>query len=124
MPHLGVTAKLNNRIFATDAGQESFSVNTGAAGTGTRTSASRVGHRVASRTSATLTTHYFNGVAAGTSVNTPAGVSYGTACIGRNDTTYCADRFAAAWTGAGLSAAQAAALNTRLTALLSSFGAA
>lgn len=123
-PHLGGTAVLNNRLYATDSGLESFGVNTSAAGAGTRTSTSRVGHRIASRTASNLTTHYYNGTAAGTSVNVSAGVSYNTACVGRDGTTYCADRFALAWTGSGVTASQATAIHARIYTFLNSFGAA
>lgn len=124
-PHIGVTANPQNRIFATDSGgAESYSVNTAAAAASTRTSTSRLGHRGASRTAPNLTTYYYNGVPAGTSVNVATGVSYGTACVGRDVTTYSADRFAFEVTGAGLTDAQAAAVHARLFAFLNSFGAA
>lgn len=104
-------------------GAETFQANDATSDTLMTSNLSRLGHRAWSRTAAAVKRGFFNGsrtadlTTASTAVNTTNG------CLLRSSTQYTDDRLAAAWSGAGLTDAQVAALHGRLSTYLSGKGA-
>lgn len=92
--------------------------------------ASRYGFSVLSRTASNLTTGYKNGVSASTSATTTSSLPAASFLIGASrfagaalPSTLNDNRYAFAFVGAGLSAAQAANLNARVQTFLTAIGA-
>jgi len=123
-PHLGCSASAFELVTANAAGTETYRVN-GTANSNGRTGTTRLGHRIASRTTSSLTKAYYNGVLSATDSTTASNaISTGTACVGRSVTLYAPDQLAVAYSGAGITDAEATTIHGRLYTLLNSFGAA
>lgn len=83
----------------------------------------RSGHVTASRSGASLSTGYINGMFVADSSTTSSALSGATATVLLQNATYSPDRAIAAYSGASLTTAQAAALHNRLSTFLTAIGA-
>jgi len=105
------------------SGNETFKCADGTGDVLRASTLTRVGHRSASRTDAAVKKGYFNGSLTATLTTASTGGGAANGCIAKASTTYCADRFAAFYSGTGLTDAEQTAMHNRLNTYLTAIGA-
>ncbi|UMY16659.1 hypothetical protein MMB17_18530 [Methylobacterium organophilum] len=126
MPQIGNLANSPRSTITprSTAGNELFQANDSSTDVLMASPLSRVGHRAWSRTGAAVKRGFFNGSRTADLTTASVAVNTTNGCLLRSGTSFTDDRFAAFWSGAGLTDAQQAALHSRISAYLSGKGAA
>jgi hypothetical protein len=104
-----------------DGGSETFKLNNSTTLTAVASS-SRLGHRTVTRNSGNPI-FYKAGAQTANPADTSVGVSATAPCLLRDNAVYTVDRLASAYFGAGMTAANVAAIHTRLGTFLTAIGA-
>lgn len=105
------------------SGNELFRVCDATSDTARSGSTGRTGHRASIRTGSAVKRAFYNGTRTANLTTASTATASGNGCILRHGSTYSPDRFAAAYSGAGLSDTLAASLHSRLNTYLTAIGA-
>jgi hypothetical protein len=109
-------------IASHSAGNEIYRINDSTDST-LRVGSTHLGHRAASRESSALKRGYFNGALVSDLTTASTAINAASGTILTSTTVFSADRVAAAYSGSAMTAAQLAAMHTRLSTFLTAIGA-